>query len=77
MQQHIDSYLLYLSIEKNCSPLTIKDYGLKLEKFKYSLEKENVVSIELIDASFIRNYIYAIKEKRNLSATWGSPHFFI
>ncbi len=33
------------------------------------MESENIVSIELIVNNFVRNYIYTIKEQRNLSAT--------
>ena len=69
MQKYLDGFLSYLRIEKNCSPLTITDYRLELEKFNYFLEKENLVSIELINNFLIRNYIYTIKEQRNLSAT--------
>lgn len=69
MQGYISNYLTYLRIEKNCSPLTITDYRLELEKFITFLEKENLVSLELISHHIIRNYIYTIKAKRNLSNT--------
>ncbi len=68
MDHYLPQYLSYLSIEKNCSPLTINDYRLELEKFTEHIITRatdlNVVSITLI-----RSYIHTIKEERNLSNT--------
>ena len=69
MQNYLNDYLSYLRIEKNCSPLTITDYRLEIEKFNNFFASENLFSIELISNGHIRNYIYTIKEQRNLSAT--------
>ena len=68
MKNFLHQYLSYLSIEKNCSPLTINDYRLELDKFSEYIIKRtsdlNEVSITLI-----RSYVLYIKETRNLSNT--------
>ena len=68
MDQYLTQYLSYLSIEKNCSPLTINDYHLELEKFsEYIITITN--DLDEVSITLIRSYIQMIKEKRDLSNT--------
>ncbi|MFC2159472.1 tyrosine-type recombinase/integrase, partial [Actinomycetota bacterium] len=68
MDHYLHQYLSYLSIEKNCSPLTINDYRLELEKFnEYIITK--TTDLNELSITLIRSYIQAIKEERNLSNT--------
>ncbi len=62
MNIFLDQYLAYLSVEKNCSPNTIMDYKLELEKFyEYAITKIN--SLDEVNITIIRSYILYIKEK--------------
>ena len=68
MDIYLPQYLSYLSIEKNCSHLTVNDYRLELDKFnKYVITK--VSNLNEVNITLIRSYIQTIKEKRNLSNT--------
>ena len=68
MDHYLPQYLSYLSIEKNCSPLTINDYRLELEKFsEYIITRTS--DLKEINITLIRSYIQSIKEERNLSNT--------
>ncbi len=68
MDHYLPQYLSYLSIEKNCSPLTINDYRLELEKFSEYIIKRTS-DLNEINITLIRSYIHTIKEERNLSNT--------
>ena len=68
MDYYLPQYLSYLSIEKNCSPLTINDYRLELEKFSEYIIKRTS-DLNEINITLIRSYIHTIKEERNLSNT--------
>ena len=68
MESFLPQYLSYLSIEKNCSPLTTNDYRLELNKFsEYIITRVN--DLDEVNITLIRSYIQTIKEKRNLSNT--------
>ncbi len=68
MDYYLPQYLSYLSIEKNCSPLTINDYRLELEKFSEYIIKRTS-DLNEINITLIRSYIHTIKDERNLSNT--------
>jgi len=68
MKSYLPQYISYLSIEKNCSPLTTNDYRLELDKFsEYVITK--VSNLNEVNITLIRSYIQCIKEMRNLSNT--------
>ncbi len=68
MESFLPQYISYLSIEKNCSPLTINDYRLELDKFsEYIITK--ITDLNEVNITLVRSYIQTIKEKRNLSNT--------
>lgn len=67
MKKLLDRYITYLRIERACSPHTIVDYRLELEKFMLYLLKNNIEDIKATTVSWIRDYIYHIKDQRKLS----------
>ncbi len=67
MKKLLDRYITYLRIERACSPYTILDYRLELEKFLLYLLKNNIEDIKNVTVSWIRDYIYHIKDQRKLS----------
>jgi len=67
MKGLLSRYMTYLRIERACSPLTLTNYRLELEKFLLYLLRNNIEEIGDVTVSWIREYIYHIKEARNLS----------
>jgi len=67
MKGLLSRYMTYLRIERNASPYTLANYRLELEKFLLYLLRNNVEEISDVTVSRIREYIYHIKEARNLS----------
>lgn len=63
IQQAINQYAQYLSIERNCSPVTIKGYQGNLHRFTVHLTKEKGTDhhdVAEITTADIRSYIYAL-----------------
>lgn len=57
LPRHIDEFLEYLQIEKNCSPLTIRDYRHYLESFlDWSSEHLKDKNLKDLDLSAVRKY---------------------
>ncbi len=57
LSQHIDEFLDYLSVEKNCSKLTIRDYKHYLKIFeKWYSSSLPGKTIEELDLKMVRNY---------------------
>jgi len=54
----IQQFLEYLELEKNCSPLTIRNYRIYLKRFSQWLEdtKKGDITIEKVDLAIIRSY---------------------
>ncbi|MBA7562059.1 hypothetical protein ES695_18545 [Candidatus Atribacteria bacterium 1244-E10-H5-B2] len=67
MKGLLSRYMTYLRIERACSPYTITNYRLELEKFLFYLLSNDIPEIADVTVSWIREYIYKIKEERNLS----------
>jgi len=67
MKGLLSRYMTYLRIERNSSPLTLTKYRLELEKFLLYLLRNNIEEIRDVTVSWIREYIYHIKDARNLS----------
>jgi len=67
MKGLLPRYMTYLRIERNSSPHTLANYRLELEKFLLYLLANNIEEIGSVTVSWIREYIYKIKEERNLS----------
>lgn len=67
MKGLLSRYMTYLRIERACSPLTLVNYRLELEKFLLYLLRSGIEEIRDVTVSWIREYIYHIKDKRNLS----------
>ncbi len=68
MKRLLSRYLTYLRIERNASPATISTYKPELEKFLLYLLRNDTQEIKDVKVSKIREYIYKIKEERNLSS---------
>jgi site-specific recombinase XerD len=68
MKGLIQRFTTYLRIERNASPATISAYRPELEKFLLYLLANNIEEISTVKVSDIREYIYMIKEERNLSS---------
>lgn len=66
MQNYINKFIAYLKIEKNFSPHTTGSYRLDLKKLKEYLESRNIISLEDVTTTILREYTYNIKESRNL-----------
>ncbi|KUP07101.1 recombinase XerC [Bacillus coahuilensis p1.1.43] len=68
MNEEIQSFLQYLQIEKNYSPLTIQHYQLDLNDFVRFMQKEginNMVDIEYLDARLYLTDLYDKKYARS------------
>jgi integrase/recombinase XerD len=68
MKDLLQRFITYLRIERNASPATISSYKPELEKFLLYLLGNNIEKISDVTVSRIREYIYKIKEERNLSS---------
>jgi len=66
MRNYIDSFLSYMKTEKIASPSTIYGYRKEVGKFIDYLTLENIIDINLISTSTIRQYFYYAKESRGL-----------
>ena len=67
MKGLLTRYMMYLRIERACSLHTLANYRLELEKFLLYLLRNNIEEIAAVTVSWIREYIYHIKDTRNLS----------
>lgn len=63
---HLQKYLTYLKVEKNCSPSTLYSYRIELEKLLFYLDMI-VSKLSDVKVATIRDYIYQVTETRNLS----------
>lgn len=68
MDELINRFLLYMELEKNASPLTIKAYRQSLERFgnflagEQGLDKSADVDIEAADGVSVRNYLSELRK---------------
>ena len=56
---HLQKYLTYLKVEKNCSPSTLYSYRIELEKLLFHLDT-TVSNLSDVEVSTIRDYIYQV-----------------
>lgn len=67
MRNYIDSFLIYMKLEKMVSPTTIYGYRKEVKKFiDYITENTEILDINLISTSTVRQYFYHAKESRGL-----------
>jgi len=67
MRNYIDSFLIYMKTEKTASPLTIYGYKKEVKKFiDYIINYTDILDINLISTSTVRQYFYFAKENRGL-----------
>lgn len=66
LNQHIDDFLRYLSLEKGASPLTIREYKRYLKEFsQWTKENYPGFTIEKLDMFKIRAFRNYLSEKEN------------
>ena len=63
----LEKFLSYLLIEKACVPSTITVYKTEINKFISYFNTYNLSFPGDISISFLRDYIYSAKQKRNLT----------
>jgi site-specific recombinase XerD len=56
LRRQITQYLEYLEVERNVSPLTIRDYWLYLERFAAWCDKHNITKMQKVDMDTIKKY---------------------
>ncbi len=56
LRRLVFEYLEYLEVERNLSPLTIRDYGHYLTVFTEWTEAQNLSKIEKLDTSILKKY---------------------
>jgi len=67
MRNYIDSFLAYIKTEKMASPSTIYGYKKEVKKFiDYITNYTDILDINLISTSTVRQYFYYSKESRSL-----------
>lgn len=63
LRQEIDNFLKYLRVERNCSPLTIRDYRHYLERFALWSEKNSPIEKPKdLNLPLVRSYRYYLAE---------------
>lgn len=68
INQAMDEYIIYLTVEKGASRNTIEAYTNDVRKFAQYLEDEKINRWHLVDNNTIRGYL-AIQQKENLTNT--------
>lgn len=67
LQEHIDEFLRYLTIEKNSSPLTVREYKRYLKEFsQWTAKNYPDFTIEKLDMPIIRSFRVYLSEKENV-----------
>jgi site-specific recombinase XerD len=65
-----DEFLMYLRIERNCSPKTIEAYGGDMKTFRRALAEFGIQpDVEAIDRKIVRQYVVWMKDREFASAT--------
>lgn len=63
LRKHIEEFLKYLRVERNCSPLTIRDYRHYLTRFAHWVEENSPIEKPKdINLQLIRSYRYFLAE---------------
>jgi site-specific recombinase XerD len=65
-----EEFLIYLNVERNCSPLTVEAYGADLKTLKRALAELDVTAeVEAIDRRVVRHYVVWMREQGLSAAT--------
>lgn len=56
IEQYIQEFLVYLEVEKDVSPLTIRNYSHYLKRFSRWIKKQNKSKLSDITKDMVRNY---------------------
>jgi tyrosine recombinase XerC len=63
MQKHINKFILYLRVEKNASPHTLRNYKSDLKQFEEFLFKSQIRDIKSVTYFYIRNFLAYLKNR--------------
>jgi tyrosine recombinase XerC len=63
MKKYINKFILYLRVEKNASPHTLRNYKSDLKQFEEFLAKSQIRSLKLVTYLSIRNFLAYLKNK--------------
>ncbi|PKH48269.1 tyrosine recombinase XerC, partial [Dehalococcoides mccartyi] len=63
MQENFNKYLEYLSVEKNVSPYTLRNYRTDLIGFFNYLIEKKVSSFDRVDRYILRDYMSSLIAK--------------
>lgn len=79
-EQALEQFVIYIQLEKNFSPLTVREYQSDLHEFLSFLKVEGVV--DLADVEYIHARLYVTKlyeeksENNYLKEDFLNPFFF-
>ncbi|SDB88525.1 tyrosine recombinase XerC subunit [Pelagirhabdus alkalitolerans] len=59
----LEQFYLYLQIEKNVAPLTLKNYQRDLNEFLSYIKRESILTFNTIDDSFVRQYLMYLHDR--------------
>ncbi|MBT4512201.1 MAG: tyrosine recombinase XerC [Chloroflexi bacterium] len=69
MEEMLSKYVRYLTVERNLSPFTIRNYSTDILHFFNFLKMEEIESLEDIDHSIIRNYLGQLLDNGTVRAS--------
>ena len=61
LDQHVDLYLNFLTVEKGLAPKTIEAYASDLAAFLSDLKKQGIDAINRVDTAAILKYIIDLR----------------
>jgi len=69
MKCDVTKFLFHLSIKRSCAASTIHDYSKELTRLESFFTSQKVSDLKLVTISLLREYLYFLKDTRNLSQT--------
>jgi len=68
-KHQMQSFLLYLELERSLSPNTIHSYSFDLDKFRFFLDELNVHGFEDVEESHIEKFLAVLKKDLKAAST--------
>lgn len=69
MEQQINFFLDYLSVERGLADNTIVSYRFDLKQFQAFCNRRKIVAVEGVDRAVVLNYLLELKQKKRSPAT--------
>jgi tyrosine recombinase XerC len=63
MSEVFDKFIEYLTVERNASPYTIRNYRADLQGFFLFLGKQNIGSLDEVNKNTLRDYLWLLMEQ--------------